>query len=110
MHGYTVREQPLGFKRSTIELKPPSEEFKLFYLCAENVNENKRYPQNTLREFPTLYITPNFRSTLIVNDLDNAHAVRIREMLSTFSGLADYLGTLVSSDDSVLIYNKVKMF
>ncbi|XP_053371785.1 uncharacterized protein pdzph1 [Clarias gariepinus] len=43
LHGYTVREQPLGFKRSTIELKPPSEEFKLFYLCAENVNENKRW-------------------------------------------------------------------
>ncbi|KAK3521455.1 hypothetical protein QTP70_005652 [Hemibagrus guttatus] len=44
LHGYTVREQPLGFKRSTIELKPPSEEFKVFYLCAEHVNENKRKP------------------------------------------------------------------
>ncbi|MCI4388385.1 hypothetical protein PGIGA_G00085190 [Pangasianodon gigas] len=44
LHGYTVKEQPLGFKRSTIELKPPSEEFKVFYFCAENVNENKRYP------------------------------------------------------------------
>ncbi|MCJ8742629.1 hypothetical protein PDJAM_G00084320 [Pangasius djambal] len=43
LHGYTVKEQPLGFKRSTIELKPPSEEFKVFYLCAENVNENKRW-------------------------------------------------------------------
>ncbi|KAK2823590.1 hypothetical protein Q7C36_020190 [Tachysurus vachellii] len=43
LHGYTVREQHLGFKRSTIELKPPSEEFKVFYLCAENVNENKRW-------------------------------------------------------------------
>ncbi|XP_053501989.1 uncharacterized protein pdzph1 isoform X1 [Ictalurus furcatus] len=45
LHGYTVREQPLGFKRSAIELKPPSEEFKVFYLCAENANENKRYPK-----------------------------------------------------------------
>ncbi|KAF7701340.1 hypothetical protein HF521_002505 [Silurus meridionalis] len=43
LHGYTVREQPLGFRRSTIELKPPSEEFKVFYLCTENVNENKRW-------------------------------------------------------------------
>ncbi|XP_053501990.1 uncharacterized protein pdzph1 isoform X2 [Ictalurus furcatus] len=43
LHGYTVREQPLGFKRSAIELKPPSEEFKVFYLCAENANENKRW-------------------------------------------------------------------
>ncbi|XP_051972242.1 uncharacterized protein pdzph1 [Xyrauchen texanus] len=43
LHGYTVRDQPLGSKRSTIELKPPSEEFKVFYLCAENANENKRW-------------------------------------------------------------------
>uniref|UniRef100_A0A8B9RAV3 Uncharacterized LOC103032070 n=2 Tax=Astyanax mexicanus TaxID=7994 RepID=A0A8B9RAV3_ASTMX len=43
LHGYLVREQPLGSKRSTIELKPPSEEFKVFHLCAENANENKRY-------------------------------------------------------------------
>ncbi|XP_022521293.2 uncharacterized protein pdzph1 isoform X1 [Astyanax mexicanus] len=43
LHGYLVREQPLGSKRSTIELKPPSEEFKVFHLCAENANENKRW-------------------------------------------------------------------
>ncbi|XP_017552833.2 uncharacterized protein pdzph1 [Pygocentrus nattereri] len=43
LHGYTVKEQPLGSKRSTIELKPPSEEFKVFHLCAENTNENKRW-------------------------------------------------------------------
>lgn len=42
LQGYTVSEQSLGSKRSVIELKPPSEEFKTFYLCAENVNENKR--------------------------------------------------------------------
>ncbi|CAB1319039.1 unnamed protein product [Coregonus sp. 'balchen'] len=43
LHGYTVREQPLGSKKSTIELKPPSDEFKTFYLCAENPMENKRW-------------------------------------------------------------------
>ncbi|KAK7126209.1 hypothetical protein R3I93_021557 [Phoxinus phoxinus] len=43
LHGYTVRDQPLGSKRSAIELRPPSEEFKVFYLCAENANENKRW-------------------------------------------------------------------
>ncbi|XP_039946173.1 uncharacterized protein LOC120765403 isoform X1 [Hirundo rustica] len=43
LQGYTVSEQSLGSKRSVIELKPPSEEFKTFYLCAENVNENKRW-------------------------------------------------------------------
>ncbi|XP_042251957.1 uncharacterized protein pdzph1 [Thunnus maccoyii] len=43
LHGYMVREQPFGFKKSTIELKPPSDEFKTFYLCAENPNENKRW-------------------------------------------------------------------
>lgn len=42
LQGYTVSEQSLGSKRSVIELKHPSEEFKTFYLCAENVNENKR--------------------------------------------------------------------
>jgi len=42
LHGYTVRDQPLGSKRSTIELRPPSDEFKVFTLCAENANENKR--------------------------------------------------------------------
>ncbi|XP_041327708.1 uncharacterized protein LOC121355912 isoform X2 [Pyrgilauda ruficollis] len=43
LQGYIVSEQSLGSKRSVIELKPPSEEFKTFYLCAENVNENKRW-------------------------------------------------------------------
>ncbi|XP_066425591.1 uncharacterized protein [Molothrus aeneus] len=43
LQGYVVSEQSLGSKRSVIELKPPSEEFKTFYLCAENVNENKRW-------------------------------------------------------------------
>ncbi|XP_077027132.1 uncharacterized protein LOC129133762 isoform X2 [Agelaius phoeniceus] len=43
LQGYNVSEQSLGSKRSVIELKPPSEEFKTFYLCAENVNENKRW-------------------------------------------------------------------
>uniref|UniRef100_A0A674AGU2 PDZ and pleckstrin homology domains 1 n=1 Tax=Salmo trutta TaxID=8032 RepID=A0A674AGU2_SALTR len=43
LHGYTVREQSLGSKKSTIELKPPSEEYKTFYLCAENPMENKRW-------------------------------------------------------------------
>ncbi|XP_073770470.1 uncharacterized protein pdzph1 isoform X2 [Danio rerio] len=43
LHGYTVKDQPLGSRRSTIELRPPSDEFKVFYLCAENGNENKRW-------------------------------------------------------------------
>ncbi|CAL8322205.1 unnamed protein product [Lota lota] len=43
LHGYVVREQPMGSKKFTIELKPPSDEFKTFYLCAENPNENKRW-------------------------------------------------------------------
>ncbi|CAJ1070970.1 uncharacterized protein pdzph1 [Xyrichtys novacula] len=43
LQGYQVREQPYGSKKSTIELKPPSDEFKTFYLCAENPNENKRW-------------------------------------------------------------------
>lgn len=43
LQGYTVREQPYGSKKSTIELKPPSDEFKTFYFCAENPNENKRW-------------------------------------------------------------------
>jgi hypothetical protein len=42
LHGYGVKEQPMGSKKMTIELKPPSDEFKTFYLCAENPNENKR--------------------------------------------------------------------
>ncbi|XP_015221469.2 uncharacterized protein pdzph1 [Lepisosteus oculatus] len=43
LHGYIVSEQPFGSRRSTIELKPPSEEFKTFYLSAENAAENKRW-------------------------------------------------------------------
>uniref|UniRef100_A0A8C1VYP8 PDZ and pleckstrin homology domains 1 n=1 Tax=Cyprinus carpio TaxID=7962 RepID=A0A8C1VYP8_CYPCA len=43
LHGYTVRDQMMGSRRSAIELRPPSEEFKVFYLCAENANENKRW-------------------------------------------------------------------
>ncbi|KAM6975910.1 uncharacterized protein pdzph1 [Tautogolabrus adspersus] len=43
LQGYQVREQPYGSKKSTIELKPPCDEFKTFYLCAENPNENKRW-------------------------------------------------------------------
>ncbi|XP_048359582.1 uncharacterized protein LOC125436538 isoform X2 [Sphaerodactylus townsendi] len=43
LQGYTVSEQALGSRRSVIEIKPPSEEFKTFYLCAENANENKRW-------------------------------------------------------------------
>uniref|UniRef100_A0AAQ6IJ62 PDZ and pleckstrin homology domains 1 n=1 Tax=Anabas testudineus TaxID=64144 RepID=A0AAQ6IJ62_ANATE len=43
LQGYIVREQPFGSKKSTIELKPPCDEFKTFYLCAENPNENKRW-------------------------------------------------------------------
>ncbi|XP_059729191.1 uncharacterized protein LOC132341555 isoform X1 [Haemorhous mexicanus] len=43
LQGYIVSEQSLGSKRSVIELRPPSEEFKTFYLCAENINENKRW-------------------------------------------------------------------
>ncbi|XP_051268219.1 uncharacterized protein pdzph1 [Dicentrarchus labrax] len=43
LQGYIVREQPYGTKKSAIELKPPSDEFKTFYFCAENPNENKRW-------------------------------------------------------------------
>ncbi|XP_062828286.1 uncharacterized protein pdzph1 isoform X1 [Anolis carolinensis] len=43
LQGYTVSEQALGSRRSVIEVKAPSEEFKTFYLCAESVNENKRW-------------------------------------------------------------------
>lgn len=42
LQGYTVSEQSLGSRRSVIEVKPPSEEFTTFYLCAESVNENQR--------------------------------------------------------------------
>uniref|UniRef100_A0A8D0GDQ8 PH domain-containing protein n=1 Tax=Sphenodon punctatus TaxID=8508 RepID=A0A8D0GDQ8_SPHPU len=43
LQGYRVSEQTLGSRRCVIEVKPPSEEFKTFYLCAETVNENKRW-------------------------------------------------------------------
>ncbi|XP_055009768.1 uncharacterized protein pdzph1 [Boleophthalmus pectinirostris] len=43
LQGYTVREQSYGSRKCTIELKPPSDEFKSFYLCAENPNDNKRW-------------------------------------------------------------------
>uniref|UniRef100_A0A668U4F7 PH domain-containing protein n=1 Tax=Oreochromis aureus TaxID=47969 RepID=A0A668U4F7_OREAU len=43
LQGYMVREQSYGAKNSIIELKPPSDEFRTFYLCAENANENKRW-------------------------------------------------------------------
>ncbi|KAM3599365.1 uncharacterized protein V6R79_004539 [Siganus canaliculatus] len=51
LQGYTVREQPYGSKKSTIELKPPSDEFKTFYFCAENPNENKRQHVNMFNMF-----------------------------------------------------------
>ncbi|KAF3702405.1 Pleckstrin -like proteiny domain-containing family A member 5 [Channa argus] len=50
LQGYMVREQPYGSKKSTIELKPASDEFKTFYLCAENPNENKRKQSNQVSE------------------------------------------------------------
>ncbi|CAL9682592.1 unnamed protein product [Knipowitschia caucasica] len=43
LQGYTVREQPHGSRKCTIELKPPSDGFKSFNLCAENPNDNKRW-------------------------------------------------------------------
>ncbi|KAG3266276.1 hypothetical protein H1C71_002765 [Ictidomys tridecemlineatus] len=43
LQGYRVSEQTHSFKQSVIELKPPSEEFKTFYLCAENKTENQRW-------------------------------------------------------------------
>ncbi|XP_064164927.1 uncharacterized protein pdzph1 [Anguilla rostrata] len=43
LQGYTVCEQANGSRCSTIELKPPSEEFKSFYLCAESATETKRW-------------------------------------------------------------------
>ncbi|KAI4584605.1 hypothetical protein MJG53_007884 [Ovis ammon polii x Ovis aries] len=42
LQGYRVNEQTLSVKQSVIELKPPSEEFKTFYFCAENKTENQR--------------------------------------------------------------------
>ncbi|XP_036135321.1 uncharacterized protein LOC118641838 isoform X1 [Molossus molossus] len=43
LQGYRVNEQTLSFKESIIELKPPSEELKTFYFCAENKTENQRW-------------------------------------------------------------------
>ncbi|XP_036029584.1 uncharacterized protein LOC118573395 [Onychomys torridus] len=43
LQGYRVTEQTHGFEQSVIELKPPSEEFKTFYFCAENKTENQRW-------------------------------------------------------------------
>lgn len=43
LQGYRVTEQTHGFEKSVIELKPPSEEFKTFYFCAENKTENQRW-------------------------------------------------------------------
>ncbi|KAM8958276.1 uncharacterized protein AAEQ78_006426 [Lycaon pictus] len=43
LQGYRVNEQTLSSKQSVIELKPPSEEFKTFYFCAENKTENQRW-------------------------------------------------------------------
>ncbi|XP_009889976.1 PREDICTED: uncharacterized protein LOC104292318 [Charadrius vociferus] len=76
LQGYIVSEQSLGSKRSVIELKPPSEEFKTFYLCAENVNENKsvimcqRSARTTndfpVRKFGVMYVlvkTPQSKKT-----------------------------------------------
>lgn len=42
LQGYAVREQACGSKKSSIELKPPSDQFKTFYFCAETAAENKR--------------------------------------------------------------------
>ncbi|KAL1770855.1 hypothetical protein HispidOSU_016863 [Sigmodon hispidus] len=43
LQGYRVTEQTHGFEQSVIELKPPSEEFKTFYFCAESKTENQRW-------------------------------------------------------------------
>uniref|UniRef100_A0A4W2D3P4 PH domain-containing protein n=1 Tax=Bos indicus x Bos taurus TaxID=30522 RepID=A0A4W2D3P4_BOBOX len=43
LQGYRVNEQTLSVNQSVIELKPPSEEFKTFYFCAENKTENQRW-------------------------------------------------------------------
>ncbi|XP_031749145.1 uncharacterized protein LOC116407614 isoform X2 [Xenopus tropicalis] len=43
LQGYTVTEQSLNSRRCIIELRPPSEEFKAFYLSAGNAAENKRW-------------------------------------------------------------------
>ncbi|KAM9330942.1 uncharacterized protein PAF06_019272 [Gastrophryne carolinensis] len=43
LQGYTVHEQAHNSRRCIIELRPPSEEFKTFYLSAGNAAENKRW-------------------------------------------------------------------
>lgn len=43
LQGYRVNEQTFSYKQSVIELKPPSEELKTFYFCAENETENQRW-------------------------------------------------------------------
>ncbi|XP_052606208.1 LOW QUALITY PROTEIN: uncharacterized protein LOC128117838 [Peromyscus californicus insignis] len=43
LQGYRVTEQTHGFEQAVIELKPPSEEFRTFYFCAENKTENQRW-------------------------------------------------------------------
>ncbi|XP_075703433.1 uncharacterized protein LOC142682658 [Rhinoderma darwinii] len=43
LQGYTVSEQSLNSRRCIIELRPPSEEFKAFYLSAGSAAENKRW-------------------------------------------------------------------
>ncbi|XP_042307481.1 uncharacterized protein LOC121922304 [Sceloporus undulatus] len=58
LQGYTVSEQALGSRRSVIEVKPPSEEFKTFYLCAESLNENKRWI-NALRASASKWLPLN---------------------------------------------------
>ncbi|KAH0628117.1 hypothetical protein JD844_008862 [Phrynosoma platyrhinos] len=58
LQGYTVSEQALGSRRSVIEVKPPSEEFKTFYLCAESINENKRWI-NALRASASKWLPLN---------------------------------------------------
>ncbi|CAJ0948994.1 unnamed protein product, partial [Ranitomeya imitator] len=41
LQGYTVSEQSVNSRRCIIELRPPSEEFKTFYLSAGHAAENK---------------------------------------------------------------------
>ncbi|XP_068103553.1 uncharacterized protein [Hyperolius riggenbachi] len=43
LQGYTVYEQTHNSRRCIIELRPPSEEFKTFYLSAGSAAENKRW-------------------------------------------------------------------
>ncbi|XP_077136891.1 uncharacterized protein LOC143793791 isoform X1 [Ranitomeya variabilis] len=43
LQGYTVSEQSVNSRRCIIELRPPSEEFKTFYLSAGHAAENKRW-------------------------------------------------------------------